>query len=96
MFLEQASGSRGQDAAPGAERGRTVLMLGWRLLRHRGGTEGWWGAFEVLAMGRAGWVGLAARLMFAGRDRSRALRSRLPQTSGGYAGWGHSRDGDRC
>ena len=47
-------------------------------------------------MGRAVWDGLTARLMFAGRNRRRALRSKLPLTSDGSAGWGHSADGDRC
>ena len=72
-------------------------MPGWRLLRHhRCGPECGWGALGGLAMGRADWVGLAASLMFAGRDRSRALRSKLPQTRSGYAWWGHRRNGDRC
>ena len=55
-----------------------------------------WGALGGLAMGRAVWVGLAARLMYAGRNRSRALRNKLPQTSSGHALRGHSADGDRC
>lgn len=51
---------------------------------------------EGLATGRAVWVGLAARPMFAGRDRSRALRSELPRARSGSVRWGHSPDGDRC
>lgn len=48
-------------------------------------------------MRRAVWVGLAARLMCASRDRKRALRNKLPHTDrgGGLIG-GHSRNGDRC
>ena len=72
-------------------------MLGWRLLRHTVlALSCGWGSFEGSAMGRAGWVGLAARLMFAGQGRSRALRSKLPQTRRGGAVRGHSRCGDRC
>lgn len=47
-------------------------------------------------MGRAVWDGLAARLMCAGRDRSRALRSELPHTYVDDARRGQSADGDRC
>ncbi len=48
-------------------------------------------------MGRAVWVGLAARLMFAGWDRTRALRSELPHTFIGCSRDGvQSAGGDRC
>ena len=39
--------------------------------------------------------GLAARLMFAGWNRRRALRRELPHTDRGGSWRGHSRDGDR-
>jgi hypothetical protein len=41
---ERATGTRGQDGAPAAKRGRTVLTLGWRLLRHAG-----WGSPDIEA-----------------------------------------------
>jgi len=87
LVVEQASGFWGQGGAPGAERGRTTLTPGWRLLGRR--VVGW-GALGGLVMRRAVWVGLAARLMVAGRDRRRALRSWLPHTDRGGAGWCHS------
>ncbi len=63
-------------------------FLGASLARCRGA------AFEGSVMRRAA-NGLAARLMYAGRDRRRALRRELPHTDRGGSRCGHSRHGDR-
>ena len=92
---EQATGSRGQGGAPGAKRGRTTLTPGWRLLR---GSPciGWWRRpSEDSTVRRDEANGLAARLMYAGQNRRRALRRELPQTQSVRQMPGHSRDGDR-
>ncbi len=95
LLAQQASGPRGQGGAPAAKRGRTTLTPGWRLLRDPGARGLRWAAGEGVVMRRAA-GGLAARLMFAGRDRRRALRREVLHTDRGDAGIGrHSRDGDR-
>ena len=80
---EQAAGSRGQDGAPAAQRGRTVLTPGWRLLAPPGGR---WGSSGVSTTCREGVGRCAARLVFAGRNRKSGMRRELPQTSVGHPG----------
>src|SRR3984957_8622486 len=92
---EQATGPRGQDGAPAAKRGRTVLTPGWRLLHSSPAARGRW-AGKDSTVRRDETSGLAARLMYAGQNRRRALRRELPQTDRGrLMAPGHSPHGDR-
>lgn len=79
-------GPPGQDGAPVAQRGRTVLTWGWRLLSL------WRCPVEVVTTRRVVSGGLSARLMFAGRDRRSAMRRLVPLTERAHT-CGHSRNG---
>jgi len=78
MMVEQAAGPRCQRGAPAAKRGRTTLTVGWRLLRRSPlGVRGWPGEGSTM---RRGGMWLTARLMYAGWDRSSAIRRKVPWT----------------